>query len=321
MLAGRGDLRGACDKFLAAALAAPSVWSPHRFKCFMMHTMILRELHFKASESDIKTLRKKFLRNVKEPPHFRVQASFALGVLETNRGDRETAAERYREGLIIAREASPEDKAKTVQSDEGPVSVAHLIETDSKTIESNLSILSGTGQTMEKHPCEYKRDFGKKDAMPPIGDTITLTRGVLEHDSFSEENLDVLARLMERATMVGGNACDGCGKTLQDLGLDKFECCSRCNMAYYCSKSCQREAWRAGHKKACRKPDEIRAGDCMMLTGLKKRPEMNGKVVRIMAAAEKEGRWMVTEKSTTYTNETTCVSIATGNLRHIRPAK
>jgi len=202
MLAGRGDLRGACDKFLAATLAAPSVWSPHRFKCFMMHTMILRELHFKASESDIKTLRKKFLRNVNEPPHFRVQASFALGVLETNRGDRETAAEMYREGLIIAREASPEEKAKTVQSDDGPVPVALLIETDSKIIESNLSILSGTGPTMEKHPCEYKRDFGKKDAMPPIGDTIALTSGVLEHSSFSEENVELLARLMERATMV-----------------------------------------------------------------------------------------------------------------------
>jgi len=93
-------------------------------------------------------------------------------------------------------------------------------------------------------------------------------------------------------------------------------------MAYYCSKPCQREAWRAGHKTACRKSDEIRAGDYMMVTGLQKRPEMNGKVVRIMAAAEKEGRWMVAETSPTYaTNETTCLSIAIGNLRHIRPAK
>lgn len=68
-----GDLKGACDKFIAAVLAAPKVWDHNRFKAFMMHCTILRELHFKASDAQIKTLRKQFLQNKREPPHFRVQ--------------------------------------------------------------------------------------------------------------------------------------------------------------------------------------------------------------------------------------------------------
>jgi len=76
-MAQRGNLSGPCDKFLVATLAAPSVWSTHRFKCFMMHAMILQELHFRASPSDVTKLQAKFLDNAEEPPQFRVQASFA----------------------------------------------------------------------------------------------------------------------------------------------------------------------------------------------------------------------------------------------------
>jgi hypothetical protein len=110
-------LRAGCDKFLAATRAANSVWAPHRFKCFMMYCTILRELHFEAADADMKTLHKKFLGCASEPPHFRVQASFTLGVLESHRGNREEAAEKYRQGLIVAREASAEDKARMVVSD------------------------------------------------------------------------------------------------------------------------------------------------------------------------------------------------------------
>lgn len=69
----------------------------------MMHSSILRELHFKASDSDIATLQNKFLENENEPPHFRVEAAFCLGVILSHALDREQAAEMYREGLNIAR--------------------------------------------------------------------------------------------------------------------------------------------------------------------------------------------------------------------------
>lgn len=45
----------------------------------MMYTEILLELYFKASPNDISTLLKSLLLEKEEPPHFRVEASFALG--------------------------------------------------------------------------------------------------------------------------------------------------------------------------------------------------------------------------------------------------
>ncbi len=37
-----------------------------------------------------------------------------------------------------------------------------------------------------------------------------------------------------------------------ELGL-RLQLCSGCNTARYCSEACQRAAWRAGHKGACRR--------------------------------------------------------------------
>lgn len=57
-----------------------------------------------------------------------------------------------------------------------------------------------------------------------------------------------------------------------------LELCSSCQTAYYsCSIQCQRTVWKAGHKQACRKPKERRAGDAMLLIGLQKRPDFNGR--------------------------------------------
>jgi len=35
-----------------------------------------------------------------------------------------------------------------------------------------------------------------------------------------------------------------------------FAICARCHSAWYCGKACQTSAWKAGHKKQCRAPDE-----------------------------------------------------------------
>lgn len=128
--------------------------------------------------------------------------------------------------------------------------------------------------------------------------------------------MEELSSAMERATIVGGNACDNCGKTLRELGVKKLDCCSRCYLVYHCSKSCQKKVWRSGHKGACRAPDDIRPGDFMMLTGLVNKPAMNGTIGRIQQATKKEGRWMVL-----LSDKEDAVSISASNLQHIRPAK
>lgn len=41
--------------------------------------------------------------------------------------------------------------------------------------------------------------------------------------------------------------CDGCRKL-----SEKLQKCAGCELATYCSKDCQRQHWRAGHKSGCR---------------------------------------------------------------------
>lgn len=300
----RKKLRGGCDKLLAAVQASSRHW-PERFKCFMMHCTILRELHFRATDADMKTLRKQFLQNDREPPHFRVQASFTLGVLESNRMNRDEAANMYRQGVNAAENATAKERAGRVQGDDKVCFVGECIDCPLRMIRSNLSIISGNGQT---HTCKSPRDFGGKDAMPSIGD---VSLNVVENGLLSALEL---ALLQDRALFVGGNECDSCTKPL--LELNNKKCCSRCKLVYYCSPLCQKIAWKAGHKKACRKPDEIVPGDYMLLANLVKKPELNGRVVCVKRAATTAGRWLVTTVDNTVDAP---LSIATKNLRRIRP--
>jgi hypothetical protein len=67
--------------------------------------------------------------------------------------------------------------------------------------------------------------------------------------------------------VVGGLECDYCHKSRRELGLDTFKVCSRCNIAYYCTRECQEKAWsEGGHKKLCRKPGEFKSGDGAYIT-------------------------------------------------------
>jgi hypothetical protein len=45
-------------------------------------------------------------------------------------------------------------------------------------------------------------------------------------------------------------ACGGCNITQGEV---KFQVCAACKKVYYCSKSCQRNHWKGGHKSQCAK--------------------------------------------------------------------
>lgn len=120
--------------------------------------------------------------------------------------------------------------------------------------------------------------------------------------------------ILERMS-AGGGKCDACGKKAESVdGRDLLQC-SRCKQAFYCSKACQKHQWKAGHNKACRKPDQIERGDIMLVKGIISKPELNRKLVKIIRSAG-DGRWeVVLQGSTTH------ASLASKNLAHIRPAK
>ena len=50
---------------------------------------------------------------------------------------------------------------------------------------------------------------------------------------------------------VGQSRCDNCQKEAKAGG--KFKQCSKCKAQWYCSRECQVEAWKAGHKKDCKR--------------------------------------------------------------------
>jgi hypothetical protein len=314
--ADRGAYRDAANLCLKAVKKAPIKIAKMRYYYFYMYTMILRELHFDATESELKFLQTKFLDSPLEPPHFRVSASLCLGVVRSSQGDRELAADAYREGILIGKHATPTEKAAMVYSDDGEFPASYFMESTCGTIANNLSILTGRGRVPGYTACAEVRNDGTP--MPIVG--------AFEKVCLSQDNVGELMenKVLERVQKVGGEKCDCCGKSRQALGLAHLEVCSRCRFMFYCGKDCQKASWRAGHKKACRKPDQIEVGDYMKLAGLGSRRELNGEIVKVVESAgmtstggDKEPlRYKVELLSTRNT-----VSTSNENLKHIRPAK
>ena len=61
--------------------------------------------------------------------------------------------------------------------------------------------------------------------------------------------------MKKTARKVKGNYCDCCGISESDLkqkGNKSLMKCSRCNVTWYCTKQCQKQHWRAGHKHKCK---------------------------------------------------------------------
>lgn len=64
--------------------------------------------------------------------------------------------------------------------------------------------------------------------------------------AYSPELMRVMTEVQRERTLEVME-CDQCGKK----GASKF--CSACHKVYYCSKECQRRAWKGGHKEECGK--------------------------------------------------------------------
>ena len=58
-------------------------------------------------------------------------------------------------------------------------------------------------------------------------------------------------RRVEKVASQNGATCDECGKT--ELELKK---CAQCKRKQYCSRACQRDAWKKGHKEECKKSNK-----------------------------------------------------------------
>ena len=75
------------------------------------------------------------------------------------------------------------------------------------------------------------------------------------HDMEYNEAVDWLKKLESECQRFCGN----CSKEAE--AGEKYKQCSKCRAQWYCSKECQVEAWRAGHKKDCKRASILKFED------------------------------------------------------------
>jgi hypothetical protein len=291
-----GRYRESADKYLQAFRKMKAVWADGRYHILHGYTSILREEYFVPSEQDFKELIKIF-DNRDEPILYRSEAGFTLGLISWLVGKREEAADYYRETLAVIEQATDQEKKRLVVFNLGKKPAGELIQNNKKTVTDNLNrMLSPTPLTSDFTPSRTLRSNG---TFVPSGRVTMFTDPSLQY----------------RLT-VGGQTCDYCKLSLQDLGLTKLDRCGRCHMQFYCSKECQGKAWKAGHKTHCRKPDQIEVNDVMKLQGIESDASLNGVLVQVVRPVS-EGRWEV--RAENQTGRT--MSVAADKLVHIRPEK
>lgn len=169
--------------------------------------------------------------------------------------------------------------------------------------------LNGEGSVPVVTPAVQQQMRSDGTSFPATARTTVIASGPLAINLTKEQ--------AERLLTVGGERCDCCNKSREEVGLNHLLYCGRCKKAYYCSEECQKTQWKSGHKKYCREPGQIKQGDYVRLNGIQSRPEINGQVVEIIGEDSRtEGRWQVRipggERS---------ISIAATKMEQLRPLK
>ena len=142
-------------------------------------------------------------------------------------------------------------------------------------------------------------------------------------ESMMEDDEDWIPEEFERLVRIGGEKCDCCGKTPEDLGLENLLKCGNCGKAYYCGRQCQRKQWKAGHKMCCRKPGEFQSGDFFRLHGFDILPKTllklgvtNGTLAQVVREhPDSKGRWKVRAHGGIE------LLIGSENMEQLRPVK
>jgi len=176
-----------------------------------------------------------------EPALYRISAAFSLALLGC--GDGESSVDYFRTVVEVAGEADPADASRRLIV---PASDAEMNTTAGKELERLVS-LARTNISVRMDPVATVRTREYREGLATHN--IRAWGGPKEEHMFTFQNPELFAPELRRRLEIGGNACDCCGKTLQELGVPRLNCCSRCKVAYYCSVDCQTkkmESWAQG---------------------------------------------------------------------------
>ena len=313
------NYRAAAIKYLESFEASPGKWTENRWHIFHGFTSILQEEYFQASQSDMEAL-ERIASDRTEPKLYRCEAAFTAGLLSWIAKDREKAAEFYREVTRLADKIKDSERKKKVLASLttpdgnaitgiGPKRVDEIILDIRTRASDNLMRLESTNLQGFPPPSQGKmRSDGTQ--LPPAKRNTKISIGPLA-TTFTQKQAGYMLS-------VGGETCDCCKKTREELGLKHhLQSCSRCKKAFYCSKDCQAKQWAAGHKRYCRKPGEIKPGDFVRLNGIRSQPEINGELVEVIGPDRNSmGRWEVR-----IPGGNRSISVAGEKMEHLRPLK
>jgi len=303
----RQEYRRACDLYWKAfeAATSQSLWSPGRIEIFDNYVRVPWKHPEIVAKKDYQRI-KAIIYDPAELAYLRLAASIYIQLLPDSRHlSHEEKLEIQREALLI--EATPDELSRKVAyaDDKGPNTkvVQDLFDFARESAVGDFT----KNQYLQGIVFSNERFFGSMELVPQSVD----------------------AELFRRTSEFGGMECDFCHKTVQELGVTTLKSCSRCKAAYYCGTECQTTAWKMGHKGACRSPKSRQVGDLMRIQGLKNRPELNGRLVRLWVpefsneTTVTADRWQVSlfAEHEEGDDMTKAFSVDAKNLLHIRPAK
>jgi hypothetical protein len=286
------------------------------------YASVLRENYFVPSDDDLRNVRE-IANDSKELKLYRCEAAFTYALLSWDRNEREEAAEYYCEVSRLAEKVKKSERRHRVLGTLTSPDGNHPIGVGAKSMGDLLGgIKNRATDNLEKMQAPKIVSIHDNLPSPPPGRLRSDGTPMPESVYFTgvgigPEAIDLTREMANHMLSVGGDCCDYCQKTAEEMDLKWLNKCKRCSKAWYCGKDCQLKQWNAGHKKCCRKPGEIKAQDYVRLNGLVSKPELNNMMVKVIGQdLNSEGRWEVQ-----FPGGNKSVSIAVANMEQLRPLK
>lgn len=302
-----GRYRESADTYWKAFLCLPRT---HDVRYHILHgcTSTLRLNYVETNESDFENMQKLF-EDKSEPRLFRLEAAHTLGVMHHDRQERMKCQEVYHHAITIGgKKLSDKEKRKEEKTMQVVFSPNGKMERKSMK-ELTKGVLND---------CQKNLDQLNASTRGAPGVTFSPQGNPTERSHYmpiGQGGTSLTSEMINNLIDVGGIQCDYCKKK----GV-KLMVCSLCNKGYYCSKECQKKQWKEReHKIYCRKEGQFEVGDLVQCARLKKKPEINGHILRIVGRDEKstEERYKLRMEGAVAGDNT--ISIKSENLNQLRP--